>query len=176
MLRYFRECLKPSVLAELEYRNLELENFNQMVKKAVNAKAKSALWLCSSTKKIDQNYPQGNQSANSTVAKSQDSAMKDPRIEEPKVRGTKSLLGLQRSESSKKARKEKKKEQRQKERKRQKGSAPATGVNTAQTKEPHQKKKREHCLDKAPCETNQIKCYNCWKMGHYAITCPEPKN
>ena len=28
MLRYFREGLKPSVLAELEHQNLELESFN----------------------------------------------------------------------------------------------------------------------------------------------------
>ena len=37
--------------------------------------------------------------------------MKDPRSEEPKVRGTEALSGPQRSESSKKARKEKMKEQ-----------------------------------------------------------------
>ena len=66
MLRYFREGLKPSVLAELEYRDLELESFNQMVKKAVDAKAKSALQPRSSTKEIDQHCPQGNRPANST--------------------------------------------------------------------------------------------------------------
>ena len=90
MLRYFQEGLKPSVLAEPEHRDLKLESFNQMVKKAVNAKAKSALQPCSSTKKIDQNCPRSNQPANSTIAKSQDSAMKDPQSEEPKVQGTQS--------------------------------------------------------------------------------------
>ena len=53
MLRYFWKGLKPLVLAELEHQDLELESFDQMVKKAVNAEAKSALWLCSSTKKMD---------------------------------------------------------------------------------------------------------------------------
>ena len=53
ILRYFWEGLKPSVLAKLEHRDLELLTFDQMVKKAVNAKAKSALRLCSSTKEID---------------------------------------------------------------------------------------------------------------------------
>ena len=88
MLRYFQEGLKPSVLAELEHRDLELESFDQMVKKAVNAEAKSALRTRSSPKEIDQNCPRESQPANSTVAKSQGSAMKDPRTEEPKVQGT----------------------------------------------------------------------------------------
>ena len=85
MFRYFWESLKPSVLAELKHQDLKLESFNQMVKKAVVAEAKSAFRPCSSTKKIDQNCLWGNRPANSTIAKSQDSTMKDPRTEEPKV-------------------------------------------------------------------------------------------
>ena len=53
MLKYFRKGLKPSILAELEYWDLELESFNQMVKKAIDAKAKSALRPRSSTKEMD---------------------------------------------------------------------------------------------------------------------------
>ena len=83
-----------------------------MIKKAVDAKAKLALCSRSSTKEIDQYYPQGNQLANFT--KSQGNIMKDPRSEKPKVQEIESLSGPQRSKSSKKARKEKKKEQRQK--------------------------------------------------------------
>ena len=60
MLRYFWEHPKPSVLVELEHQDLELESFNQMVKKAIDAEAKSAFRPPSSTKKIDQNYPWGN--------------------------------------------------------------------------------------------------------------------
>ena len=74
-----------------------------MVKKIVNTEAKSALWPCSSTKKMDQNCPPDNRPANSTVAKSQSSAMKDLQVEEYKVWGTKSLLVSQHSESSEKA-------------------------------------------------------------------------
>ena len=64
-----------------------------MVKKAVDAEAKSALQPRSSTKEMDQNCPRGSRPANSTVAKSQGSAMKDPQTEEPKVRGTESASG-----------------------------------------------------------------------------------
>ena len=95
-------------MAELKYQDLELESFDQMVKKAVNTKAKSALRPRSSTKKMDQNCPWGNRLANSTIAKSQGSAMKDSRSEEPKVQGTESS-NLQQSKFSKKAQKEKKK-------------------------------------------------------------------
>ena len=85
MLRYFHKGLKPSVLVELEYRNLELESFDQIIKKAVDANIKSALRAHSSIKEMDQNCPQSNRPANSTVAKSQGSALKDPRLEELKV-------------------------------------------------------------------------------------------
>ena len=79
--------------------------------------------------------------------------MKDLRMEEPKVRGTKSASGpLQLSnnnELSDKAWKKKKKEQRQRDRKRQEGSTPATGVNSAHTIEPPQKKKNQGHSDRA---------------------------
>ena len=77
MLRNFWKGLKPSVLAKLEYWDLELESFDQIVKKAVDAEAKLALQTCSSTKEMDLNCPWGNRLANSTIAKSQGSAIKD---------------------------------------------------------------------------------------------------
>ena len=57
MLRYFREGLKPSILAELEHQDLELESSDQMVKKAVNAEAKAAVRPRAITRKMDQYYP-----------------------------------------------------------------------------------------------------------------------
>ena len=53
MLRYFWVGLKPSILAELENQDLELESFNQMIKKAIDAEAKLALQSRSSTKEMD---------------------------------------------------------------------------------------------------------------------------
>ena len=161
MLRYFREGLKPSVLAKLEHQDLELESFDPIVKKAVDAEANSALQPHFSTKKIDQNCPRGNRPANSTIAKSQGSALKDPWTEKPKVRGTESASGPpQHSNNNKfsdKTRKKKKKEWHRKNQERQKSSTSATGVNSAYTSESHQKKKNQGCLDRASRDTSQIK-------------------
>ena len=66
-----------------------------MVKKAVNDKAKVALQPHSNTIQIDQNYPCGNRPTNSTIAKSQNGAMKEPWIEKPKTRGPELLSDLQ---------------------------------------------------------------------------------
>ena len=121
MLKYFRKGLKPSVLAKLEHRELELESFNQMVKKAVNNEAKSVFCPRSSTKEMDHNCPQGNQPTNSIVAKSQGSTMKDSRTEKPKVWGAESLSGPKCSnnnEFSNKAWKKKKKERHSRDQKR----------------------------------------------------------
>ena len=85
MLKYIREGLKLSVLIELEHQDLKLKSFDQIVKKTVDLKAKLALRTCSSTKKIDLNYPRDNQLANFTIAKSQSSAIKDPWLGKFKV-------------------------------------------------------------------------------------------
>ena len=97
MLKYFQEGLKPSILVELKYQNLELESFDQMLKKAVNTKAKSAFWSCSNIKEIDQNCPQGNQSANSIFVKNQSNAIKNFWVEKPNVQSIKSLSSPQHS-------------------------------------------------------------------------------
>ena len=112
-----------------------------MVKKVVNAKAKSAFQPCFGIKKIDQNYSWSNQSTNSTIVKSQSSTMKDPQSKELQVQGIELSSSPQHFKSSKKVWKKKKKEQCRKDQKHRKSSIPANGVNAAQTGEPYQKKK-----------------------------------
>ena len=91
MLRYFWKDSKPSILVELKHRDLELENFDQIVENVVNVEAKAALQSRSSTRNIDQYYFNSNQIANSTVIKNQGSIMKELRLEKPKIRGSKLL-------------------------------------------------------------------------------------
>ena len=131
---------------------------------------------------MDQYCAQGNWPANSTITKSQGSTMKDSRIEKPKTRGSELLSGPQRSTSGpyrsnksfEKAQKEKKKEQRRQDRKCQEGSTSTTKVNAAQTGEPYPKKKK--LQKRSDRDLSMVTYFNCEKKGHYANTCPEPKN
>lgn len=116
MLRYFCEGLKSSILAKLEYQDLKLENFNQMVKKTINIKAKAVLQSYSNTREINQHCPYGNRLVNFTITKSQSSIIKDLWVEEPKIRGSKRLSGPKNSNKpSKKAWKKMEKKQRQRD-------------------------------------------------------------
>ena len=109
MLRYFQEGLRLSILAELQNEDHELENFLQIVMKAVAAKAKANIRSRAITKDIDQHCLWGSQSANSTAAKNQGQSIKDPQEEKPKVRAPESTTPcFSNSESSAKAWREKK--------------------------------------------------------------------
>ena len=44
MIWYFQKDLRPSVRVEIEQRGRELTSFKELVKKAVDAEAKAALW------------------------------------------------------------------------------------------------------------------------------------
>lgn len=80
------------MFAERKHQDLDLEKFNQMIKKAIDAKAKSTFQACFSTKKIDQNCSCSYWPANSTVAKNQSSTIKNPQVEEPKPQSPKSSV------------------------------------------------------------------------------------
>ena len=69
MLRYFREGLRPSILAELQNEDHELESFVQIVKKAVVAEAKTNLRSWATTKNMDQHCPWGSRSAYITAVR-----------------------------------------------------------------------------------------------------------
>lgn len=147
----------------------------------IEVEDKASLQLCNTTREMDQYYSRGSQPANSTIAKSQGSNMKNFQVEKPKTQDPKSLSGPQRStsnlqrsnEPSKKAWKEKKKEQHQQDWKCRKSFTPTTGVNAAG--EPHQKKKK--IWKRLDMDLNTIICFNYNKKGHYVNTClDQPKN
>ena len=144
MLRYFRKGLRSSILAKLQNEDHELENFFQIVKKAVAAEAKANLWSRATTKDMDQHCPQGSRSANSTAAKAsaQGQSTKDLREEEPKAQVPETTSRSSNPESSAKARREKKDRCRreQQDRRGQEGSTPASGVNAAKPSKANKKK------------------------------------
>lgn len=106
MIRYFREGLKPSIKAKMDQRGRELDSFEELVEKAVEAEAKAALQPASYAFETDHRCPRGSRPA--YTAK-----IKDPKPEYPKSKPQESKASnpqrSENTETSEKARKEKKK-------------------------------------------------------------------
>ena len=63
LIRYFREGLQPFIRAQLDARGRDLDSWDEVVEKIVNAEAKTSLQLHSRTSKIDSKYPQSKRSS-----------------------------------------------------------------------------------------------------------------
>ena len=111
MIWYFRESLHHRIKVEIEQRGQKLNSFEELVKKAVGAKAKAALWPRSYICKTNQYYFRGSQSS-AAKASTQDQPIKDPRFEKPKSKPQELKAPAphrsNHAETSERARKEKK--------------------------------------------------------------------
>ena len=83
MIWYFRKVLRLSVIVEMEQRGRELDSFEELVEKVVDAEAKAALRPCSYARKTDQHCLRDSWPS-VAKANTQGQPMKDPRVEEPK--------------------------------------------------------------------------------------------
>ena len=167
MLRYFREGLWPSIRVELEHRDLELESFEQLVKKVVEAEGKASLRPRTITREMDQHCSRGSRPANTTVAKAStpSSSMKDPRVEKPKVQTQEANSPYHPKStktSDKKTQKEKKKKHRRDQARKGSVSTSTTGINASSP------------FVGVHRELSQVTCYNCREKGPYARNCSEP--
>ncbi len=88
LIRFFWEELKSCIKAEMEQRGRELDNWEEIVEKAIGAKAKADLWPVSYVKDTDHRCLYGNRPAYTTAARvqTQVSSMRDPRTEDHKSR------------------------------------------------------------------------------------------
>ena len=85
MIWYIKEGLRPLVQVKIEQHGRLLDSFEEMVKKAVNAKANAALRPRPYARNTNQQFFRGSRpSAAKTSTKSQ--LMKDPQVEKPKPR------------------------------------------------------------------------------------------
>ena len=117
MVRYFEKGLKPSIKAEMDQDTSYLDNYEELVAKAVRAEAKAGLRPSSYVRETDQQVSRGNQPAYTTAHKVQTQrAMKDHRGDDSKAKASISIstqeVTTQRTnnvEGSEKTQKEKKK-------------------------------------------------------------------
>ena len=85
MIWYLQKSLRPSVRVKMEQRGLELDSFEELVEKAVDAKVKAAFRPRSYACKTDQHCLRGSW-LSAAKASTQSQPIKDPRVEEPKSR------------------------------------------------------------------------------------------
>ena len=153
----------------MEQQDRESMNFEEMVQKAVNAKAKAGLRSSTMVRESDARCPRGHRPSHNTSSKvqTQGTTAKEPRTEESRPKEAKSTDTPPRSESAepgKTSRTDKKREYLEKKKKQdQKNNTPAAGDN-ANAVEVGEKKKRD-----------DNRCYNCQKKGHFSRNCLEPQ-
>ena len=160
MVKYFEESLKPSIKAEIDQDASHLDDYEELVAKAVRAEAKAGLRPSSYVRETNQQVSQGNRPAYTTAHKVQtQGAMNDHCGDESKAKASMPTF-TQNSEPSDKSRKDKKKKQHKAKR----DSIPATGVNKAEVGD-HRAKK----------DISESSYYNYNKKGYYSNKCPEPR-
>ena len=133
MIWYIQKDLRPSVRVEIEQRGQELDSFEKLIKKAIDAKAKAALWPCSYACNTNQRCLRDSW-LSAAKASTQSQLIKDSSVKEPKSGPQESKVpASERSnsaETSEKARKKKKKkDKRHQGQKPQESSTPTTGSN-----------------------------------------------
>ena len=157
----------------MEQRRRELDSFEELIKKAVDAEAKAALRPRFYARKTDQHCLSDSQTS-AAKASTQGQPMKDPRVKEPMKPKESKVPAPQRSDSiktSEQAWKEKKKKDSKYYGRKPQDSTLATGVNSTNTSGGYSSDSGRFQPQK---DFSQITCYNCNKKGHYANKCPEP--
>ena len=165
MVRYFEEGLKPSIKAEIDQDATHLDDYEELVLKAVRAEAKAGLRPSSYVREADLQVLRGSRPTHTTAHKVQTQGAVT-RGDESKTKAPASTPA-QDSEPSNKARKDKKKrhQDRRGSREPKDSSTPAFGVNRAEAGGGRRKNKKD---------LSGVTCYNCNKKGHYSNKCPEP--
>ena len=162
MVRYFEKDLKPSIKAKIDQDVSHLDNYEELIAKAVRADAKVSLQPSFYIRETDQQVPQRNQLAHTNIQKIEiQEVMKDHYEDKSKTKAF-APTSTQNSEPSDKARKNKKKKQHKAE---QEDSTLVNRVNVAQTGEPRQKRKKLRDL-------SMVTCFNYDKKAHYANIVP----
>ena len=167
MVRYFEEGLKPSIKAEMDQDATHLDDYEELVSKAVRAEAKAGLRPSSYVREADLQVLQGSRPTHTAHKVQTQGAV--TRGDESKTKAPASTPA-QDSEPSDKARKDKKKRHhgaRRSSREPKDSSTPASIVNKAKVGGSGQRRKNKKDL-------SGVTYFNCNKKGHFSNKCPEP--
>ncbi len=160
LIRYFREGLRPSIRAQLDYRGRDLDGWEEVVEKAGNAEAKANLQSPFYVRDIDARCPKGHRplskkNKEDTYREPQSEASKDK--DKAKSHSSPTSANQPQIQASKKGKRG---------RRGGHGGHPAIGVNATEGAK----------KDKAPKDLSHIECYTCHQKGYYATKCPnKPK-
>ena len=162
MICYFREDLKPSIKVDMEQQDRESTNFEEMVQRAVNVKAKAGLKSSTMVRELDARCPRGHGLSYNTSSKVQthgSSHEDSTHSKKPKSKDLKPapLRDKAAKPAKKEDRKKKKKGLRNQRREHTGEQTPATGVNTEALK-----------------KKVKARCFNYNKKCHYTNECTEP--
>ena len=169
---YFWKSLKPSIKVKIKQQDQVLTSFQEIVQRAVNAKAKAGIKSSTIVWDSDTRCPRGYCSFHNTSSKVQTESSKDSfRPKKPKPKDIKSAPSRNYTlELPKKDNKKNKKKMFQGQRweytRERKKQTPAISVNTTNVLK---KKKKRY-------DVNRITCFNCNKKGHFASDYAKPKN
>ena len=166
IIRYFREGLWPSIRAQLDVKNRELDSWDEVVDKTVDAKAKVSLQAPSETREMDSWCPQGQRPTKKEDKNSRDYE-KNKSSQNPPTNASSS--GTQSSPAQPKKEQNSRSRRGGSRRQGQGQNTPATGVNATAVRKDKDKDKKN---------LSNIECYTCKQKGHYTNKCPEkePKN
>ena len=158
MIQYFWKDLRPSIRAQLDVRDRDLDSWEEAVKKAVNVEAKALLQSPANTRDMDSRCSQGN-----------NPAKKEEKDSGGKNKSTNSVLadifsGKQSSSTQQTSSAHSKKDHRGDPRRRrgQSQDSLTMGVNV-------NPKKKE-------VDLSQVDCFYCRKKGHYTNKCPQKRS
>ena len=166
MIRYFREGLRPSIRAQLDVRDRELDSWDEVVDKTVDAEAKASLQAPSGTREMDSRCPRGQRPTKKEDKDSRDYE-KNKSSQNPPTNTSSS--GTQSSPAQPKKEQNSRSCRREPRQQSQGQNTPTTGVNATAVRKDK---------DKDIKDLSNIECYTCKQKDYYTNKYPEkePKN